>query len=55
MSILDIDNSINASEKIAFPVSPDFNLITIEEIVVFPTLTAEEDKITALIINIEWI
>jgi hypothetical protein len=53
MSILNINNSINALEKIAFPVSPDFNFITIEEIVVLFISIAEKDEMAALIINIE--
>jgi hypothetical protein len=45
-----MDNSINASERIV----PDPNFITIEKAVVFPISIAEEDKIAAPIINIEW-
>jgi hypothetical protein len=48
-----MDNSINASERAALPVSSDPNFTTIEEIVVFSILIIEEDKIAALIINIE--
>jgi hypothetical protein len=48
-----MDNSINTSEKTALPISPNPNFITIEETVVLPTLIAEKDKITILIINIE--
>jgi hypothetical protein len=55
MSILDMDNSINASEGTALPVFSNSNFITIEEIVVFSILIAEEDEMAAPIINVEWI
>jgi hypothetical protein len=50
-----MDNSINASEKAVFPVSPDRNFITTEEIVVLSISITEENEMAALIINIEWI
>jgi hypothetical protein len=48
-----MDNSINVSEGIAFPVSPDPNFIITEKTVVLPTSTAEKDKMAAPITNIE--
>jgi hypothetical protein len=53
MSILDMDNSINALEGTVLPVSSDFNFITTEETVVLLILIAEEDEMAASIINIE--
>jgi hypothetical protein len=48
-----MDNSINALEKTAFPISPNPNFTTIKETVVLPISTAEEDKMAVSITNIE--